>query len=304
MERRPFKTIDEQIEKLEKRGIHFLDKSEDARFLLREGYYTVINGYKDVFIDREATNLAGDDRYPQGLPFEYFKFLYTFDTLLRRNAMSVLLDAESAMKTCAVYAFCDKHRKPDAYLDPSNYCDMATYHDSKNYTRGLIRLLSTMQGIRDNKHHKQYIKHYTQLDSNLPLWVAAKCMTFGNISSFFDFQQQSVKTATCIILSRALNKETVRQNDLTFAFRTLPDFRNICAHNERFYCARTGKNKDKGFSDLMRALSYVVTPERLSEFASSVIELLNEVQKGDSELEEKILEGMATNIDELRTFVL
>lgn len=61
---KPFLTIQQQIELLEPRGV----KTDDASgsILLREGYYSVVNGYKDPFIDRRATAAAGDDRYREG----------------------------------------------------------------------------------------------------------------------------------------------------------------------------------------------------------------------------------------------
>ena len=66
---KPYMTVDEQIRLIEERGLVFADKERAASFLLREGYYAVINGYKDAFIDKQATNLAHDDRYKEGLPF-------------------------------------------------------------------------------------------------------------------------------------------------------------------------------------------------------------------------------------------
>jgi abortive infection bacteriophage resistance protein len=59
-----------QVALLERRGLSFADKSRAEEFLLRENYYAVVNGYKDAFIDRQATNLAHDDRYAQGTSFE------------------------------------------------------------------------------------------------------------------------------------------------------------------------------------------------------------------------------------------
>ena len=54
---KPFKTVEEQIAILESRGIHFSNKKDAARFLLKENYYAVVNGYKDAFLDKQKTNL-------------------------------------------------------------------------------------------------------------------------------------------------------------------------------------------------------------------------------------------------------
>ena len=303
MRPKPFKTVDEQIELLERRGVVFDDKERAARFLLREGYYVVVNGYKDAFIDKEATNLTGDDVFKRGLPFTYFELVYRFDTALRRRTMDVLINAENAMKTATVYAFCSVHEGADDYLDPANYCRKSDYKPQENYTRGLIKLLSSLQAIRDNKHRKAYIEHYAKDYHCVPLWVASKCMTFGNMSAFFDFQQQNVKTRACVALARALGKETVRQKDLTYAYHTLPEFRNICAHDERLYCTKVGKNGDKGFKELLRALKAVTAEGEFSKYVSDVIGLVDIAGEGDLVFKSDLLAGLGVSYEELKTMI-
>lgn len=139
---KPFKTVDEQIDLLESRGLAVLDRDAAAAFLLRENYYSVVNGYKDAFLDLEVTNLAGEDRYRPGATFESLCRLYDFDKRLRDVTMAVLLEAEAAMRTATVYAFCSVHGEPDEYLDPSCFCAKADYRPRERYARELIKLLS------------------------------------------------------------------------------------------------------------------------------------------------------------------
>jgi AraC-like DNA-binding protein len=48
-----FRTIEKRVELLESRDMRM---DEDPRpTLMREGYYSVVNGYKDILIDRDAT---------------------------------------------------------------------------------------------------------------------------------------------------------------------------------------------------------------------------------------------------------
>lgn len=300
---KPFKTVEEQVGILESRGVHFSDKEDAARFLLRENYYVVINGYKDAFLDKEKTNLSRKDCYKEGTKFESFKRVYVFDKALRDETMNVLLEAESSMKTATVYAFCEEHGGVDEYLDPACYCSKSEYKPEENYTRGLIRLLSALQGIRDNRPHKQYVKHYVNAHQCLPLWVASKCLTFGNMSAFFDYQQQQVKTKTCVALARSLGVSVVKQKQLSFAYHTLPSFRNICAHDERLYCSRVGKHEDMGFDQLLRALKAVITRERLGEFSKSVLALLDDVAEEDPSLERVLLDGMKISRAELESLL-
>lgn len=298
---KPYKTIDEQIELLEKRGLVFNDKERAARFLLREGYYVVINGYKDAFIDKQATNIKGDDCYKEGFPFAYFELVYRFDSTLRSLTMDVLIKAENAMKTAIVYAFCSVHSDHEDYLDPASYCRKSEYRPQEKYTSGLIKLLSTLQGIYDNKHRKDYIRHYKKDHHCLPLWVASKCMTFGNMSAFFDFQQQSVKTRACVTLARAIGKDVVRQKELAYAYHTLPDFRNICAHDERLYSSKVGKNGEKGFAELLRALKPVTPDSEFRKYVNDVIRLIDTAGSNDIVFKSSLLNGLGMKYEELET---
>ena len=45
---KPFKTIEEQVELLEARGVATDDCTPEV--LLREGYYSVVNGYKEPWV--------------------------------------------------------------------------------------------------------------------------------------------------------------------------------------------------------------------------------------------------------------
>ena len=78
---KPFKTIEEQVELLEARGVATDDGTPEV--LLREGYYSVVNGYKAPFIDKEKSESAKDDRYLPGTSFADIYALFMFDRELR-----------------------------------------------------------------------------------------------------------------------------------------------------------------------------------------------------------------------------
>jgi hypothetical protein len=53
---------------LRSRGLGISDQNRAAAFLLRENYHAVVNGYKDAFLDLEASNLAGEAVIVMDLP--------------------------------------------------------------------------------------------------------------------------------------------------------------------------------------------------------------------------------------------
>ena len=95
-----FKTIAEQIRILETRGMRVGEAASIV--LLRENYYSIINGYKDPFLDKEAMQSSADDVYLKGTRFEWLYSLFKFDRELRQITFSYLIQAEAALKTATV----------------------------------------------------------------------------------------------------------------------------------------------------------------------------------------------------------
>lgn len=54
-----FKTIDELVSLLASRNI--IVDAETGRILQKEGYYAIVNGYKDTFLDRDAMQSSSGD---------------------------------------------------------------------------------------------------------------------------------------------------------------------------------------------------------------------------------------------------
>ena len=48
-----FKTYEEQIELLKTSGLKFENEEFDLNKLQEDNYYSIINGYKDLFLDKE-----------------------------------------------------------------------------------------------------------------------------------------------------------------------------------------------------------------------------------------------------------
>jgi abortive infection bacteriophage resistance protein len=52
-----FKTYEEQLEILKFRGLNIRNESEAIKILQRENYYSLINGYKDLFQSNKLTEM-------------------------------------------------------------------------------------------------------------------------------------------------------------------------------------------------------------------------------------------------------
>ena len=94
---KPFLTIDEQVELLRSRGMSV--DGNGRLLLMREGYYSLVNGYKGAFIDRQRTSEAGEDRYREGTTLDHLWTLFDLDRELRELTFPVLVRAEKNSAT-------------------------------------------------------------------------------------------------------------------------------------------------------------------------------------------------------------
>ena len=295
---KPFRTAEEQVGILESRGLKITDREDAVRTLLSWNYYTLVNGYKDMFLDSAKSREAKDDRYSEGSSFEQLKLAYALDRGFRSATLDILMQAESVMKTSLVHAFCQKYGGGDSYLEEGWECGVEFYRGRKeDYVSNLSRLRNTLKNVRRNSRHKDYIQHYIDDYGNVPLWVLAPCLNFGDIAMFFDFQNDAVQNLACANVAKASGKGPISPRKMRGAYQILTPFRNICAHNERVFCAKVGPRGQYRMKDLFYALDIVLPAKDVSAYARKVRYYIDVVE--DEDFLSKILAGMKMSYGEL-----
>lgn len=262
-----FKTIEELVQLLESRGIATDEMT--AKIIQKESYYAVVNGYKDSFLDKSAMQDHAHDVYKPGTTFNQIYSLFLFDRELRWTLFPYLTTAETVLKNAIVYAFCERYRDPMAYLDRANYAsakDMLVLEGFKGnkgrlHSKSLADLMARFNGkiAIDGGPTRPFIRHYMEEYGFVPLWVLQNDLTFGNIEHFYQLQKRGVQNAACRIVSEITGRSDRRigARDLLRSLTVLVFFRNICAHDDRFYCASIkGMHADSAFE----ALGMVLTP--------------------------------------------
>ena len=240
-----FKTFEELVALMEKRGIKTDDQTVGV--LKRESYYAVINGYKDPFLDKDAMRHSAEDVYLPGTTFRSIHDLFMFDRHLRQTVFPYLTSAEAIMKNAVVYAFCERNQELDAYLDRSSYChaeDMLVpkaYRGNKvdEYSTNMATLLKVLNGkLTNQKKMRPFVRHYLHFYGKVPLWVLQNDLTFGNMAHFYQLQRRGVQNSACKLIGEIAGRDVrITPHDLLRAFDVLVGYRNICAHDERLYCA-------------------------------------------------------------------
>lgn len=279
---KPFLTIDQQIGLLRSRGIE-VDGSTRST-LMREGYYSIVNGYKTPFIDGAASRKAGDDRFIDGTTFGDLHKLFLFDRSLRELTFHYLIRAEATVRTAVAYTFAEAHRNPDDYILQDSYCTRDEYtaygKSGDDYADELNNLTSILQKKRRNSR-SEFVSHYREQYGAVPIWVLCNDLTFGNIEHFFNLMKPHEKERVC----RMIADSTGRLGDKKLGYfsvesarvglEVLVKFRNICAHDERLYCARVGDRKNVNYTKMIWMLERYLTS---SEFYDLLSQLLDRIE--------------------------
>lgn len=241
---KPFLDIQDQIERLKERGLEVDEHTKEV--LLREGYYSIINGYKTPFIDKQRTEEACDDRFKEGTTFNDIYALFTFDRELREVTFKYLMQVEAVVRTVCSYTFAEAHQEPAGYLIQSNFCTESEFKEFglKDYIDNLLRLQSTLYNAV-TRPRNDAVKHYKKHQGWVPLWVLSKTLTFGSIEHFFHFMKPAERRLVCKRIAEATGRAGgdnpyFDPKDARLSLDPLVKFRNICAHDERLYCAKVG----------------------------------------------------------------
>ncbi|QIH77014.1 Abi family protein [Macrococcoides canis] len=225
---RPFKSIDEQIEILESRGLLFKDKEKARSYLLRNNYYNVVNMYSKLF--QENVN-----KYLPNTYFEDIKALHIYDTEIKALLMKYILIAEKHFKSIFAHYFAEKYHDLQAfsYLNTSNYKTETPFEITK--TLSFISKTINDQ-IRSSKNNS--VKHNFQKHKDVPIWVIVNELSFGNIIKLYKFSDDKTRNKVAIELSTILktniNKHIKLEPDyIDKILQNILDIRNCVAHNNK-----------------------------------------------------------------------
>lgn len=224
-----FKSTSSQMEILRSRGM-LISGSRSERILEMENYYNLINGYKDLFLDKSYTGI--DEKYKAGTDFYEIHALYLFDRELRNIFMRYILEIENSVKSVLSHDFSKKYGH-DNYLKITNFDTTLKEKEKKTKAQKIGEVSDLIANLqreisRQLSKNNPMISHSMLTYGYVPLWVLVNTLTLGTLSTFYSYLLQ------------------IDQNDVGKKFNLKPDemikilfilsiYRNACAHDERFY---------------------------------------------------------------------
>lgn len=202
---------------------------------------------------------------------------------LRALTFRNLIKAEATARTAIAYTFASAHRGQDAYLLQESYCSEQEYleynRSNNSYADELSGLTSILKRTRD-KSDSDFISHYRNAHGSVPIWVLCNALTFGNIQHFFNLMKPNEKASVCKMIAESTGRKGSKLlgyfdvDEARVSLEVLVKFRNLCAHDERLYCAHVGARKNVGYSKMIWMLERFLTEEEFYGFLRDVTDLV------------------------------
>ena len=178
-----FSSFSDQVSWIsDEKGIKIKDREYAEEMLRQTGYFPLMGGYKHLF------RISNTKKYKAGTSFEEIVSLYKFDAELRELFFKYLLQIERQMRSLMSYYFTEMYgAEQKQYLDANNY------NNTKRNHATIVKLIATLKRATTTTDYT-YINYYCKTYGEIPLWVLANVLTFGNLSKMFRVFPQFLKS--------------------------------------------------------------------------------------------------------------
>lgn len=224
MKTKTFKTLDEQIDILERKGLVIDDIDNAKSVLLRENYF-FLNGYRHLFLKSDV-----DRTFIDGTNFREIYAMFYFDRQLRNIIFKNILIVENNLKSILSYVMSKNHGfKENNYLNPNNFVKDSRKNRQIN---DLIRKMKRQISVNGKQHTAT--AHYLNNYGYIPLWIVVKVLSFGIVGELYTILQYQ-------------DQKEIAENfgiDIYSMVEYLPilaNYRNLCAHEDICYINKTQK---------------------------------------------------------------
>ncbi len=217
-----FKTIDEQIDILKKKGLIIEDNDMAYKILLKENYF-FLNGYRHLFM-----NSPTDRTFISGATFSELYAVFKFDRYSRNIFFKNLLIIENRLKSVISYQLSKKYGyKEKDYLNLRNFTQDP---EKKRRVKDVIDKMRRQIRINTSRHNAtmHYLKNY----GYIPLWILVKVLSFGMVCELFSILKDEDKLEVSSVFD-------ITVENLESFLPILSNYRNLCAHEDIVFDHKT-----------------------------------------------------------------
>ena len=230
----PFKTFEQQLQGLYKKGgkgLIITDKEFALEAIKSHSYYTIINGYKDLFIDQTATT---EEKFVEGTTFSMLYQVYWMDLTMSNILFKYSLVVEKKLKNILSYNVAKNFSdNEDKYMNEKNY----SLEKQKGKYNALIK------NIEEAKTKDNSCIYYKDNEENIPPWIIVKGISFGSTFLWYSILYKRHKLE---VIKDFFNRYPLKDDDTLVFFKTILEqvyeFRNLSAHGNRTFHFSLEKN--------------------------------------------------------------
>ena len=224
MNKKEFKTLDEQLGIFKSKGLTINDEEEARNILLKENYF-FINGYRRVLMVSSK-----EKKFVKGATFDELYAIFMFDREFRNILFKNLLIIENNIKSIISYKLSVKYGyKEKNYLKESNFTT-----DNKDKRRVSDVINKMKRQIRVNSQNHSATLHYVTNYGYIPLWVLVKVLSFGLINELYGILKPEDQKEIADLYG-------IEMEDMEVYLSLLANYRNLCAHEDIVFDHRTQK---------------------------------------------------------------
>ncbi len=217
-----FKTIDQQIDILKKKGLIIDDHDMVYNILLKENYF-FINGYRHIFM-----NSPTDRTFITGSSFSELYALFKFDRYSRNIFFKNLLIVENRLKSVISYQLSKKY----GYKE-KDYLNLKNFNQNPEKRRRVKDVIEKMKRqIRINAGRHNATMHYLKNYGYIPLWILVKVLSFGMVCELFSIMKDEDKLEVSSVFDLTVE-------ELEDCLPILSNYRNLCAHEDIVFDHKT-----------------------------------------------------------------
>lgn len=243
---RPYLSYDEQIQRLKDKNIIITDNEFVLKTLRTHSYYTLLNGYKDLF-DMHTDSDKGMEVFTKEVEFNQLHYLYILDINLNTILFKYILQIERSLKTKVAHLVAKNYGvHQEQYLDFSHYKSHGNL-DRKQEINSLAKQLK-----RTNRSAS--VDHYRKQHNHIPPWIAVNVFYFGSVINWYKILDSPLKDEIAHEFLGYFDKLTNddRLTLLSDSLSLVQTYRNNMAHGNRTFEAAINTELPK--SELLKAV--------------------------------------------------
>ena len=212
--------------------------THDKITLCRSGYFNLVNGYKNPFIN--GVDKEGNHKYLPDTEIHHLNNVKNFDDDLRILLLKYITKAEEEIRTFAAYKFDEINGKGKI-----PWYQIEAYDLNGDIKRVIAVISKSYNEI--SRSELDYVRFYMDNHKVIPTWVLAKVINFSTFIDFVKSSKKEIKDSLCELYSIVDDRQFYNHKLLIGSLHWMRKVRNACAHNERIYTlesvSRNGSNR-------------------------------------------------------------